>query len=286
MNRIAPATSKVILLGTLASLIAMVACSQQAKPKLTSSEPLGSQVRPAVLQTGEPVVEQVAPVVVSKKTTSNVKPSAAKTFLYRSRDYGISFEYPWQYAFVSAKAIANGDDSLKPKSDGNDGQFTLARVDIPKGFYSDTDFQSGYFAISLNHELTEEQCSAVLTPSADGKLDSATINDVEFRRTESDSGGHGEANRVRQYVTFTNGVCYELELGVKTSNDKGLVREVNSDQVMRRLDAMLRTVKIQVTAPQKPVPAVAEDPTETAPEAQKSAAPEAAKNTEPEAPKN
>jgi len=269
MNRIAPATSKVILLGTLASLITTVACSQQAKPKLTSSEPLGPPVRPAVLQTSGPAAQQVAPVVVSKKSVSNVKPSATKTFLYKSRDYGISFEYPWQYAFVSAKAVATGDDSLKPKSDGHEGQFTLARIDIPKGFYTDTDFQSGYFSVSLNHELTEEQCKAVLTSSDSAKVDTTTINDVEFRWIESDSGGHGEANRLRQYVTFANGVCYELELGVKTSNEKGLAREVNPDQVMRRLDTMLRTVKIQVTAPEKLVPSVAEVTPETAPETPK-----------------
>ncbi len=276
MNRTASATSKLILLGTLASLFATVACSHQAKPKLTSSDPQGPQFRPAVLQSSELASQQPAPVVVSKKTKSNVKPSASKMFLYRSRDYGISFEYPWQYAFVSAKAVADADSALRPKSDGHDGQFTLARVDIPKGFYSDTDFQSGYFAVSLNHELTAEQCNAVLTPTEDSPLNTISINDVEFRWTENDTGGHGEANRVRQYVTFTNGVCYELELGVKTSNQKGLAREVNFDQVMGRLDTMLRTVKIQIT-PDKPVPAVAEV-TETAPEA--------AKNTEPETPKN
>jgi uncharacterized ParB-like nuclease family protein len=36
-------------------------------------------------------------------------------------------------------------------------------------------------------------------------------------------------------------------MGVKTRNDQGLVREVNPDQVMRRLNAILQTVKIDTS---------------------------------------
>jgi hypothetical protein len=76
---------------------------------------------------------------------------------------------------------------------------------------------------------------------------------------ETDSGGRGQATKLRQYVTFTNGTCYEVEMGVKTSNDGGLAREVNPDQVLRRLDGILRTVKI-IPSTEKPAAAVAESP--------------------------
>lgn len=245
-----------ILLGTFAATT--VACSTRSKPAVSStsssSMPANASLRPAVLQTGEPVVEPPVPVAVTKKTSA--KPSAAKSIVYRSRDYGVSFDYPWQYSFVSAKAVANGDDSLRPKSDGHEGQITLARVEIPKGFYSDTDYESGYFTLSLNQDLNQQECESVPNPGNDAKLD--TINGVEFRWVETDSGGHGQAARLRQYVAFANGTCYELELGVKTSNEGGLAREVNPDQVLRRLDGILRTVKIQPST-EKPA-AVAESP--------------------------
>jgi hypothetical protein len=246
-----------ILLGTLA--VTTVACSAKSKPAVSSSSsmPASASLRPAVLQTGVPVVEQPVPVAVSKKTSA--KPSAAKSIVYRSRDYGVSFVYPWQYSFVSAKAVANGDDSLRPKSDGHEGRITLARVEIPRGFYSDTDYESGYFMLSLNQDLNQQECESVLNPGNDAKLESDTINGVEFRWVETDSGGRGQAAKLRQYVTFTNGTCYELELGVKTSNDGGLAREVNPDQVLRRLDGILRTVKIQPST-EKPAAAVAESP--------------------------
>jgi len=244
-----------ILLGTLA--VTTVACSTKSKPAVSSSSsmPASASLHPAVLQTGVPVVEQPVPVVVSKKTSA--KPSAAKSIVYRSRDYGVSFDYPWQYSFVSARAVANGGDSLRPKSDGHEGQITLARVEIPKGFYSDTDYESGYFMLSLNQDLNQQECESAL--GNDAKLESDTINGVEFRWVETDSGGRGQAAKLRQYVNFTNGTCYELELGVKTSNEGGLAREVNPDQVLRRLDGILRTVKIQPST-EKPAAAVAESP--------------------------
>jgi hypothetical protein len=229
-----------ILLGTLAAVITTVECSNHSKPGDTSSISAGARFRPAVLQTTMPAVAGAEPAAVVKKTSA--KPSAAKPIAYRSRDYGVSFVYPWQYAFVSAKAVADGGESLKPKSDGHDGQFTLARVEVPKGFYSDTNYESGYFTVSLNQDLSEQECNSVLGPGKDDKVE--TINGIEFRRMDTDNGGHGRATMLRQYVTFTNGTCYELELGVKTSNENGLAREVDPEQVLRRLDAVLKTVKI------------------------------------------
>jgi hypothetical protein len=262
-THIANSTIKVgaaILLGTLAALT--VACSSHSKPAGSStatsslSMPGNVRVRPAALQTSVPVVETP---VETKKAAKAPKPSAALPIVYKSRDYGVSFVYPWQYSLVSARAIAN-DESLRPKADGHDGQFTLARVEIPKGFYADTNFESGYFTLSLNQELNQQECESALAKGNDGKLESETINGVEFRRVETDEGGHGRATKLRQYVAYMNGTCYEVELGVKTSNESGLSREVNPDQVLRRLGGILRTVKIVPEAEKPAPPAVAESP--------------------------
>ena len=270
-THIAPSISKVhalILLGTLAAVVTTVACSTDSKPAVnsnsnstsTTSMPANASVRPAALETGAPAGAQEARVVVSKKTSSSTKPSASKLIVYRSRDYGVSFLYPWQYAFLSARAVANGDSSLRPKSDGHDGQFTLARIEVPKGFYSDTNYESGYFILSLNQNLNQQECESALSPGKDGKVEIENINGVEFRWIETDSGGRGQAAKLRQYVAFTNSTCYELEMGVKTSNDDGLARDVDPDQVLRRLDTILRTVKI-LPALEKTAVAEVESPT-------------------------
>jgi hypothetical protein len=230
----------VILLGTLAALVATLACS--GKPsRQASSSPISSTatVKPVALSTVVPVLSQPSPDSVKPKRSDPVKSGD-----FKSRDYGVSFHYPWQYAFLSARAVANGDSSLQPKTDGHDGQFTLARVEIPQGFYPDTDFESGYFTLSLNENLNEQECLQMLSPAKDAKLDIVSIQGQDFHWIETSSAGHGQASVVRNYVSFENGTCYEIEMGVKTANKDGMARELNPDLVLSRLDSILQTVKV------------------------------------------
>lgn len=231
-----------ILLGTLAAVASTIACSGGHKSSANSGQTVHAAVRPAVV---EPAAPKVAPVDLSNKDAAASKAPLAKQITFKSRNYGVSFAYPRQYAYLSAKVVAEGDARLQPKSDGHDGQFTLARIDVPKGFFPDTDLESGYFALSLNQDIDQAACEASLSTAKDAKVQTDSINGVDFKWLESESGGRGSASKMRYYVAFTNGMCYEVELGVKTSNESGLAREVDPDQVMRRLDSILRTVKIQ-----------------------------------------
>lgn len=242
----------VILLGTLAALVATLACSKPSKQATSSPVSTSATVQPVALSTVVPVASQPASESLRPKRIDPVK---SGNFL--SRDYGVSFHYPWQYAFLNARAVAHGDSSLRPRSDGHDGQFTLARVEIPQGFYPDTDFESGYFTLSLNENLNEQECLQALSPAKDAKLDTVSIQGQDFHWVETSSAGHGQASVVRNYVTFENGTCYEIEMGVKTTNKDGMARELNPDQVMSRLDSMLQTVKIVPATEQAP-PSVAE----------------------------
>jgi hypothetical protein len=237
----------VILLGTLAALVATLACSKPGKQATSSPVSTSATLQPVALSTVVPVASQPASESVRPKRIDPVK---SGNFL--SRDYGVSFHYPWQYAFLNARAVAHGDSSLKPRPDGHDGQFTLARVEIPQGFYPDTDFESGYFTLSLNENLNEQECLQALSPAKDAKLDTVSIQGQDFHWVETSSAGHGQASVVRNYVTFENGTCYEIEMGVKTTNKDGMARELNPDQVMSRMDSMLQTVKIVPATEQAP----------------------------------
>ncbi len=252
----------VILLATLAMVATTVGCSSNSRAAVSSSMTAGASLRADAPQTGTAVKPAVSAATTNAKTSSAEKPPIPKLITYKSRDYGVSFVYPWQYAFLNARAVAQGEASLRPKSDGHDGQITLARIDIPKGFYADTDYESGYFALSLDQDLGQQECEASLVVPKDGKLGTDTINGVEFHWIETDSGGGGHAAKLRQYVTFSNSnsTCYEFEMGVKTRNEDGLAREVDPDKVLRRLDGILRTVKI--LPDQSPAAAEAESSTE------------------------
>ncbi|HTC94686.1 MAG TPA: hypothetical protein VK699_14690 [Terriglobales bacterium] len=181
------------------------------------------------------------------KTPSAERPLVPKPVTYKSRDYGVSFVYPWQYGFVNAKTIAqsSADASLRPKSDGHDSQITLARIDIPKGYYDGTDFESGYFTLSLDPQIaSESECEATFHVLKGGKIETDSVNGAGFHWIDTETAGGGEATKLRRYVTYSNGACYEVEMGVNTRNQNGLAREVNPDRVMLRLDAILRTLQI------------------------------------------
>ncbi len=242
----------VVLLGTLAALVATLACSSKAKQAMNSPVSSSASVKPVALSTVVPVVAQPSSEVVVKPKKAD--PVKAGNFV--SRDYGVSFHYPWQYAFLSARAVANGEASLKPKADGRDGQFTLARVEIPQGFYPDTDFESGYFTLSLNEDLNEQECLQTLSPAKDAKLDTVSVQGQDFHWLETSSAGHGQSATVRNYVAFDNGTCYEIEMGVRTANKDGMARELNPELVMSRLDSILQTVRIVPATEQAPASVV------------------------------
>jgi hypothetical protein len=236
--------TRLVVLGAVAALVSTtIACSDSKPKQLASSSSQQPQavtnaaVRPAVLGLTQDVTK---PKQVSVDSTENSKRDRSKPIAFKSRDYGVSFQYPWQYTRMGARALAESDGSKLPKSDGFEGQFTLARVDIPKGFYPDTNFDSGYFSLSLNQEVSKEECGAML--GTDTKT--VNVNGVDFKWVESENGGLGNSSKIRNYAAYTNYACYEIELGVNTQNEQGLSREIDADQVMRRLDSILQTVKI------------------------------------------
>jgi hypothetical protein len=247
-----------ILICALAAVVGTVGCSSNSKPSAKSQPTARAKVQPAALKSVA-AAEPALAIDLPEKTVV-AKPTPGKLITYKSRDYGVSFVYPYQYAYLSAKVISNGDSSLLPKADGHDGQFTLARVEIPRGFYPDTDFDRGYFTLSLNQDISEDECIATLGADST-KLQTEDINGVDFRWMETDESGRGSSAKLRNYAAFANGTCYELEMGVKTKNEQGLAREVDPDQVLRRLDGMIKTVKISAS---KNPTATQENPTKTA----------------------
>src|SRR5512140_1625241 len=112
----APSLGKVWVVAPFAALViglTTVACMSKPAPKPQAAAPSTATLRPAMLRTAVPVHPAVA-VVVDNTREKKEKPSPYKLLTYRSRDYGVSFQYPWQYTITGARAIANGDVSLHP----------------------------------------------------------------------------------------------------------------------------------------------------------------------------
>lgn len=236
----------ILLVITLAAAASAVGCSSN-RPAKPASQPMEANAQPASVQSVALSTPQAPPRNESK--AARPKPSASKLITYRSRDYGISFTYPWQYAYVSGKSVGR-DESQAASSDD---RLTLARVEVPKGFYPDTDFESGVLTVSLNQSLDEAGCYATLGGTQGAEPQRRTINSVPFRWTETEEGGHGKAVKQRTYLTFANDTCYQLQAVVKTSNEGALARDLDPDQVLRRLDAIIQTVKLSGVAATDPV---------------------------------
>src|SRR4051812_40102276 len=130
---------QLVLTSALAVAIATVACTKQPENKVQAANPAPAPVKQASLQTTTAASQQVESKAAEK---ISAKQPASKLLRYKSRDYGVAFDYPWQYQFASARTVST-NDGLKPKSDGFDGQITLARIDLPKGFFPDSNFDSG-----------------------------------------------------------------------------------------------------------------------------------------------
>lgn len=231
-------TRSLALLGVAAAVTATIACSENSAPVVNASQPTTGSAQPAVVKTADSQAE------LANASVKSVRPQSA-LLTYRSRDYGVSFQYPWQYARIGPRAM-QANTALRPTPDGHEGQFALVRINVPRGFYPDTNYQAGYFTLSLNRDLDEENCMATL-PVSKTPVQTELVNGSEFRWVETSSGGDGSSATIRNLVNFSNGTCYEVEMGVKTQNDQGLAREVNPDQVMDRLNAILQTVKIDAS---------------------------------------
>lgn len=243
-------TTSMLLIGALAAVASGAGCSAK-KAAVESAEVQAAPVQQSVMKPVAVATVQPVSLTATKQVASRPKPPAAKRLTYRSRDYGIAFEYPWQYAYVSARAMSR--DNAGAESGGDGETLTLARVEIPKGFYPDTDFESAAMTVSVNQNVDEQGCYASVGAQKGSEEQTETINGVPYRWDEKDEGGHGTALKQRDYVAFANDTCYELQLMVKTSNDGAQARELDPDQVFQRLEAMLKTVKI--AGEEKPIPA-------------------------------
>src|SRR5512142_2633924 len=99
-------TCAVLLCGALA-LATTVACSDGPKTAKASSK---RSVETAKLTVSQPLVpaasklESVAAKSVDNKAA--VERRKSELMSLKSRDYGVSFQYPWQYACLNAKTVA------------------------------------------------------------------------------------------------------------------------------------------------------------------------------------
>jgi hypothetical protein len=274
-----------VFAGILIACSLAVGCSSE-KPKPASADqtpiaqtappsPINSPVAPAASQA------QASAKPVHKKVVHR----APATLTYADKDSGVSFHYPRKYV------LKTGDDanelvssSLVPMDFSQPGGLVTAAVAIPEGAYPKSDLVSALFDVSVNKSLTAEQCeefsinradSAIpaITSAADGSATSNSstptapaaastapvpapkliVGDMELTSAEMVGSVESRKEASKYYHVFENGACYEFSLKVTTTGaepDEG-GKAVDRDEIFKRLETILATVKINPVEPEK-----------------------------------
>jgi hypothetical protein len=266
-----------------------VGCSSDQPKPISSANPAPiAQATPLAVTTSAPApmpVQQAAAKPARKKVVRR----APATLTYADKTSGVSFQYPRKYALKTGDAanelVASGP---VPMDFTQPGGMTLAAVALPDSVYPNSDLASAFFNVSVNKNVTAEQCgefsvpqpnpavpadpaiqatAQVSTPVSGQPMSKLMIGDLELQSTENKASGEsGSGTREatsKYYHVFQNVACYEFALQVATNNPKAetsgettsatetSTKHIDREEVFKRLEKILATVKINpVVAPE------------------------------------
>ncbi len=207
-----------------------------------------------------------------KKTGKRSAQRRLSAATYSNRTYGISFQYPKNYVLKTGDdAILHWDESWPAVVDFvKTGGVSVAAIELPPGSFprdshQDGGLSSAFFNVSVNPNLSASECQqfAFPEPAADpaGSVSPSkvTIGTLDFDEVDDTNK---QAN-ARYYHVFKNGACYEFDLALVSvpsesavsgdglSEAKEQKTEANSQEVFRKLEKILSTVKIKESTTQE-----------------------------------
>jgi hypothetical protein len=238
-----------------------VGCSKDRPQPVSSYQiPTTQSSNPAVSTDLLPASSVPEPAKKAPKKVARKRPS---TVTYSDKTYGVSFQYPRKYALDTGDAanelIASG---LVPMNFTQPGGTALAAVSLPATSFPGTDFESGLFNVSVNKNISAEECGkfAVSQPDPKAPADSGTqaqasaskliVGELELESTEAVAAEGSKQSDAKYFHVFQNGACYEfaLKVGTMASGTESATKHVDHDKVFSRLEKILATTKITPAA--------------------------------------
>jgi hypothetical protein len=220
-----------------------------------------AKISPPVAPAMQEPAPSTASAVVPEKPRKAVKKHRPTTATYVDGNYGVSITYPRKYSLQSADK-----QKAMPVEPGftKSGAVQIASIDMPDGGYPDTDFSSALLNLSVNQNLTAEECGAFAetkdaetakpTPADNStkatteivKPSTVKLGANEFSEVEQMSGSAERQLDTKYFHLFKNGACYEFALDVETSRktDEELA-QVDRGKVFQRLQKILTTARIK-----------------------------------------
>jgi hypothetical protein len=256
-------------------LFMAVSCSKKSDDKVAKVDP---PAMPAV-QTSAPATAPVAVPEAAKKVVKKHRPANAT---YVNGTYGVSFSYPRKYSLQSGEKqeeLPVDAGFVKP------GAVEIASVDMPDSGYPETDFSGALLNLSVNTDMTADECTqfaptpkdeaaksdaqtgqkstasdnpnpsdaASIAPATDAVKSTETLKPTavklganEFSEAEQMKTAGEQQSDVKYFHLFKNGACYEFALDVQTFR-KGDedLAQVDRGQVFRQLEKILTSARIK-----------------------------------------
>src|ERR1700732_4296104 len=204
----------------------LVVCSITAGCSKDRPQPVSSNQIPTTQSPNPAVSTDLLPASSvpqpGKKAPKKVARKRPSTVTYSDKTYGVSFQYPRKYALETGDAanelIASG---LVPMDFTQPGGTALAAVSLPATSFPGTDFESGLFNVSVNTNISAEDCGKFAVPQPDPKrpADSRTqanaasskliVGELELQSTEAVAAEGSKESDAKYFHVFKNGACYE-----------------------------------------------------------------------------
>jgi hypothetical protein len=242
-----PAICAAVLMGGV--LFLAVSCSK------TSTN--ASKISAPTQQSAASTPPSSTPIATApEKTKKMAKKRRPANATYVNSAYGVSFRYPRKYSLQSGDKLAASTSLptgfLKP------GAVQVAAVDMPDDSYPETDFSSALLNVSVNKEVTSDECMQFGAGSKEaGEVKSATgkLGANEYSVFEQIIGEGARKSDLKYFHLFKNNACSEFALDVDTvgkdTADKADsdLAQVDRGKVFHQLEAILTTAKIRDLQP-------------------------------------
>jgi len=186
------------------------------------------------------------PETPKKKTVKKSRPANAT---YVNSTYGVSFSYPRKYSLQSGDKLAAAP---LPTSFLKTGAVQVAAVDMPDDLYPETDFSSALLNVSVDQNMTSDECIQFVPAAKDAgevKPTIAKLGANEYSVFEQINGEGDRKSDLKYFHLFKNNACYEFALAVDTNQKPEDMAQVDRGKVFHQLEKILTTARIKDLEP-------------------------------------
>jgi hypothetical protein len=191
-----------LLFGALLIVCSLTVGCTSDKPKPVSSN---EQIPVTQNPTPNTLLSSNTAALPAKPAPKKVVKKRPATVTYTDQTYGVTFEYPRKYGLETGNAATElVASSPLPMNFVMPGGVALAAVELPETAFADTDLSAAYFNVSVNKDVTAEQCGefAVPQPKVVASSD-ATQAPAQTASTPSPAEQNGQASTTTVATTPT-----------------------------------------------------------------------------------